>query len=61
MSALNSDSQNLLLETLATQAKTILAQTQTIDKLQQMLLESTDPDDPESSSSATFLDGSPRR
>ena len=60
MSASDNDSRNLLIETVATQAKTIQAQAQTIDRLQQMILESTDPDELDSSASATFFDGSPR-
>lgn len=61
MSASDNDSRNLLIETVATQAKTILAQTQTIDRLQQILLESMDPDELDTRSGDTFLDGSPRR
>ena len=60
MSASNNDSQNLLLEILATQARTIEVQAQTIDRLQQMVLEPADPDDMPDGSRATFLDGSPR-
>ncbi|WP_159913023.1 hypothetical protein [Pantoea sp. 18069] len=61
MSASDNDSQKLLIETVATQATTIQVQAQTIDRLQQMLLESTDSEGLDSSSSRTFLDGSPRR
>ena len=61
MSESSNDSRDLLLETLATQAKTIQTQAQTIDRLQQLVLESGDAGDVDEAPSATFLDGSPRR